>query len=219
MLPILQKPQMAGGKTEVSQALTVIEKEELKEFENRIETGLKTFREVGNALMSIRDGRLYRSKFKTFEDYCRERWGFARNYANKMIAAAEVVSNLGTTVPIPTSERQARPLASLPPEQQPEAWKAATEKAELEQRKVTAKDVKEEVAKIKTTAEVVDVDVLPPEKKEDAKQEINPKPVQDAIHYAHFAISQLERIRNDDPTALVAFVKVEKYINDRKNTL
>lgn len=37
----------------------------------------------------------------------------ARNYANKMIAAAEVATNLGTTVPIPTTERQARPLTRL----------------------------------------------------------------------------------------------------------
>lgn len=44
------------------------------------------------------------------DDYCRERWGFARNYANKVIAAAEVMTNLGTNVPIiPATKSQARP--------------------------------------------------------------------------------------------------------------
>ncbi len=51
-----------------------------------------------------------------FEHYCRERWQFARNYANKLIASSQVISNLGTTVPIqPISERQARPLTKLEP--------------------------------------------------------------------------------------------------------
>ena len=55
----------------------------------------------------------------SFEHYCRERWQFARNYANKLIASSQVISNLGTTVPIqPISERQARPLTKLEPEQQ-----------------------------------------------------------------------------------------------------
>ena len=36
----------------------------------------------------------------------------------------------------PTTESQARPLAKLPPAQQPEAWTAANEKAESEGRKV-----------------------------------------------------------------------------------
>ena len=85
-------------------------------------------------LGTIRDGRLYRADHATFEEYCRERWGFARgfarNYANKVIAAAEVVGNLGTTVPtLPANERQARPLASLPAEAQPEVWREAVETA------------------------------------------------------------------------------------------
>ena len=39
-------------------------------------------------------------------------------------------NNLGTIVPKPTTETQARPLAKLPPAQQPEAWEAANKKAE-----------------------------------------------------------------------------------------
>lgn len=72
--------------------------------------------------MRIRDERLYRKDYPTFEDYCRGRWQFQRNYANKLIASAGVVKNLGTTVPAPESERHLRPLTELPPEKQSEAW-------------------------------------------------------------------------------------------------
>jgi protein gp37 len=86
-----------------------------------IQNGLRTFIEVGNALLEIRNDRLYREQgFATFEDYCRKRWGWGRNYVNKQIAAAEVVKNLGTTVPNVITERQARELVRLPAEQQRE---------------------------------------------------------------------------------------------------
>ena len=66
---------------------------------------------------------LERPPAMTFEDYCRERWGMARNYANKIISAAAIADNLGTTVPI--SERQLRPLTQLEPEKQKEVWAEA----------------------------------------------------------------------------------------------
>jgi hypothetical protein len=149
----MQEPQL--GRTEkgaiVTEALTVIEREELTTFESRIESGLKTFREVGAALLAIRDGRLYRSEHGTFEAYCQERWGFSRMRASQLISAAEVVENVnhGLQIDATPNERQARPLAALPPDRQPEAWKAATEKAQTEGRKVTARDVTEEVTRIK----------------------------------------------------------------------
>lgn len=111
-------------------ALTVSEVQRLEVLESVIDAGLQTFVHVGNALLEIRDSRLYRTSHGTFEDYCRERWQMGRNYASKMIAAAEVVLNLGTIVPIlPTAESQARPLVSLPPVAQREVWQAAVETA------------------------------------------------------------------------------------------
>lgn len=82
------------------QALSASEFARLADCESKIERGIAVFLEVGNALLEIRDSRLYRQQFSTFEDYCKERWGFARNYANKVIAATEVVANLGTNVPL-----------------------------------------------------------------------------------------------------------------------
>lgn len=55
----------------------------------------------------------------------------SRPRAYQMIEAASVVTNLSTTVDIPSTERQARPLATLEPEQQREAWKRAVETAPI----------------------------------------------------------------------------------------
>jgi phage N-6-adenine-methyltransferase len=131
----------------MTQFLTTVEKAEFFELEGRIEKGLKTFVEVGDALMAIRDKRLYRQSHGTFEDYCRERWGMERNYANKLIAASGVVSNLGTIVPIlPTSESQARPLTRLEPEEQREAWQVAV--ASAGNGRVTARHVEEAARRV-----------------------------------------------------------------------
>ncbi len=125
-------------------ALTPDEGQRLADCEAVIERGLNTFVDVGNALAEIRDSRLYRLSHGTFEEYCRDRWGFARNYANKMIAAAEVVTGLGTIVPtLPATESQARPLTSLPPDEQIAAWQEAVDTAP--NGKVTAAHVAEVV--------------------------------------------------------------------------
>ena len=85
----------------------------LDECEQVIERGLTTFVEVGQALMEIRDGRLYRATHSDFDTYCRERWGWNVRYANRVIGAAEVAEELGPMGPTPASERQARPLTGL----------------------------------------------------------------------------------------------------------
>ncbi len=112
------------------EALTAPEVDRKAQLEATIERGMQTFVEVGLALMEIRDGRLYRAEFGTFEEYCQERWGWTRRHTNRMIASAEVTTNLGPLGPIlPATERQARPLAALPPAQQREAWERVLETA------------------------------------------------------------------------------------------
>lgn len=110
--------------------LTVKEEARKAHLEATIERGMQTFVEVGLALMEIRDGRLYRAEFGTFEEYCQERWGWTRQHTNRMIASAEVTTNLEPMGSIlPATERQARPLAALPPAQQREAWERVLETA------------------------------------------------------------------------------------------
>lgn len=80
----------------------------LAELEEVVERGLSTFVEVGNALMEIRDARLYRATHPTFEAYCRERWGFSRSHGYRLIRAAEL-AELSPTGDI-RNERQARAI-------------------------------------------------------------------------------------------------------------
>ena len=112
-------------------SLTVSEANRLTELETTIEKGLQTFVEVGNALLEIRDSRLYRRTHSTFEQYVKERFKMTDRRARQLMDSAEVIENLntGTTVPFPSSESVTGPLTELPPEEQKETWKEAVETA------------------------------------------------------------------------------------------
>lgn len=110
--------------------ISIAESERLITLETTIEKGLRTFVEVGNALMEIRDNGLYRATFVTFEDYCRERWGIERRRAYQLMEAAQVVNNVNNCTQItPTNESQARPLTPLSSQQQAEVWPLVVETA------------------------------------------------------------------------------------------
>jgi hypothetical protein len=118
-----------------------------------IERGIKSFVEVGEALATIRDQRLYLATHKNFDAYLADRWPELghRNYVHKMIRAACVAAELGTTVPIaaPASEWQVRPLLRLKtPEERQEAWIRAVESTAGSGRFPTARDVEAQVTQI-----------------------------------------------------------------------
>ena len=120
--------------------LTKREEAELGRLEETIATGLDTFIKVGEALVQIRDKRLYRDSHPTFEEYCRNRWNFSKTHANRLIASATAVANLGDVEVRPANEAQVRPLTLLPPAKQGEAWQEAMKRAGG--RRVTAEDVR-----------------------------------------------------------------------------
>lgn len=174
----------------MTEELTVIEQNNLVELEKTIQKNLSAFYEVGFALMQIRDNRLYREVYGTFEEYCKEKWGFERNYANKLIRASAVVENLGTNVPIPKGEGVVRPLTRIKdPAEQREVYQRAVETAP--EGKVTAKHIEETVQEYKHTETHI---------------------VSDAMTFAIMAISQLERIKNDDPKRQDALRRVARWI-------
>ena len=107
--------------------LNIEERNELERCEVVIKQGLKTFVEVGQALMLIREKKLYRAEFGTFEKYCNAKWNLQRHYVNRMISASEVVSNLVPQGTKPQTEKHARPLTKLEPELQAEAWQKVVE--------------------------------------------------------------------------------------------
>lgn len=123
-----------------------VEASRLADLEDVIDRGLSTFVEVGEALLEIRDARLYRSTHATFEDYCRARWRMGRRYANRIIEASEVAGALGPRGPIPPSEAVARqlvPVLRQDPVSLPVVMAAAQERAG--DRPLTAADVRAEV--------------------------------------------------------------------------
>ncbi|WP_341530146.1 hypothetical protein WKK05_13125 [Nostoc sp. UHCC 0302] len=119
--------------------VTAVEVPELTEQEqsDRLHLERKVERavfEAGKALMELRDRRLYRSTHKTFEDYCRERFGYTRRQPYLLMEAAVVFDNLIEKCDrndhiLPTNEWQVRPLTKLDPDIQPEAWQQAVESA------------------------------------------------------------------------------------------
>lgn len=135
--------------------LSADEEAKLVRLEETISQGMLCFVEVGKALLEIRDERLYRQTHDTFQNYCTQKWGFGRSYADRLIAYTKVTDVLTPTGVKITSERQIRSLTHLQPEQQKEVWEKAVESAP--DGKVTAKHVAEAVADMETPDEAVEV--------------------------------------------------------------
>ena len=112
----------------MSADLTVSEAERLDACEQVIERGLATFVDVGTALLEVRDSRLYRVAYPTFEAYCAERWNMVASRARQLISAANTVGNLLAVTngnSLPANERTARELSGLAPDEQRAVWAEA----------------------------------------------------------------------------------------------
>jgi protein gp37 len=138
----------------ISGKVLSLEERELVQCEAIIHRGLTSFVEVGRALATIRDKRLYRSVAPTFEEYIQRQWPDVggKRYADRVISAAQTVDRLGPIGPkLPSTESQARPLTVLSPDEQIEAWQRVLERAG--ERWVTAKLVEQVVKDLKAEAE------------------------------------------------------------------
>lgn len=118
--------------------MMVIEQARLRECEATIEKGMATFVEVGQALAEISEKKLYRDTHKTFEAYCKERWGHNRRWAYQLIDAAGVMENVRNCAQKPSNEAQARQLSKAPKEKQAKAWEKATSNGKPTAAKVAA---------------------------------------------------------------------------------
>ncbi|MBD2438826.1 hypothetical protein [Nostoc sp. FACHB-110] len=137
------KPTKKQPKQEEPEVVIVevaaVEVPELTQEEQHLRTALEqkvetAFYEAGKALIELRDRRLYRSTHKTFEEYCKDRFGYSRDAAYLKMSATSVYENLqkhlptnGRQIPLPSSERQLRSVAKaeLEPAQQATAWQQA----------------------------------------------------------------------------------------------
>ena len=142
----------------------------LAELEKVINRGKKSFIEVGMALAEIRDLRLYRLTFKTFEGYCREKWGWGRQRAYELIAASEAARILPEECNIYiTNSQRAAAIARVP-----EAERAEVLEAVVEAGPVTARAI-DEAAEKAGRAEAVEA-AGPVAARAAASSEISPSP-------------------------------------------
>ncbi len=108
--------------------LAAPEIETLTRCEAVIARGVQTFIEVGEALAIIREGKLYRADFTTFEHYCRNKWGIGDSRARQLIGAASVAREIETVTNVTLSnEGQARAAAKVAPADRPEVMVRAVE--------------------------------------------------------------------------------------------
>jgi hypothetical protein len=111
-------------------------------LERTIEAGQRTFVEVGLALTEIRDSKLYRADFQTFEAYCQAKWGWTRQRAYQIIDAADVKKTLPEECQKNlTKESHAAALAKVPAEKRVKVLERAAESGP-----VTAKAIHEAAA-------------------------------------------------------------------------
>jgi DNA replication initiation complex subunit (GINS family) len=132
-----------GGGTAVAEAprkatkkntLTAHEKEILRRMEDTLRDHFESFSKAGDALIEIRDSRLYRETHGTFDDYCRERWDMSKTQANRLISAASVIHNIekvkeSKDIAEHLTESAVRPLTGLTPSQQQKVIRKVVEKA------------------------------------------------------------------------------------------
>ena len=105
-------------------ALSKQESDRLYDCEVIIERGLSTFVAVGNALLEVRERKLWRAGYASFDDWAQQRFDFGRRHADRTIAATQVVGLLDGAVEVtPRSEAVARELVPL--REQPDELKAA----------------------------------------------------------------------------------------------
>ena len=128
---------------EISEALVVTnilsyeEECDRLHLEQRVE---QAFYQAGKALEELHNRKLYRSTHRTFEEYCKDRFGFERRHPYRLIEAVGVVDNLIKMCPngaqngsepetfiLPTNERQVRSLVRLVAEEQFSCWQEAVD--------------------------------------------------------------------------------------------
>ena len=137
--------------------LTDAERDALKACERKIADGIRRRRDsfvaIGLALKEIRDSgkpsrRLYRQTHDTFEDYCKERWGFNDSRARQLILAAERYESLKTVknlTVLPSTESHVAALAGCDSDSQAaEVWQSVVESVE-DPKQITAAKVRKAV--------------------------------------------------------------------------
>ena len=214
----------------MSTALTTTESQVLSDCERIINRGLIGFKEVGNALLKIRDGKLYRQEHETFEAYCDSRWSMTRRRAYQIMESSEAVESLPPNLcTIVHKEGPARELAKVPAAQRANVVEVAAAAGP-----VTAKSIKQAAAKVVEPSSAPKMEPEPePEEQsfgsgadldaacdaaaEEERREVPVRKGPDALYQGEKAIAFLEQIDANDPNRDLAFDNVVAWIGKARN--
>ena len=117
---IRSEPKLSSDQRQLYETLKIGIREDIR-------AGLAAFTRAGEKLLRIRDERLDREEYDTFEAFSRDVLGHSKTYANNLIIGYNVVEALalqGETV-LPDNERIARALAKFPKSDWRLIWKRA----------------------------------------------------------------------------------------------
>jgi hypothetical protein len=110
--------------------LTAAEKALKTNLESVVEGGLQKFLEVGAALVELRNRRLYRTQYATFEAYLKSLFGLHRASVDAVIRStqtAQVLVDAGIELPPDTTATLLRPISGLPTDElQVAVWQLVT---------------------------------------------------------------------------------------------
>lgn len=189
--------------------LTASESTALAEHEAVIERGIKTFYEVGTALADIRNRKLYRADYGTFEEYAHQRWSMSRTRAYELMSASAVVSAIADTeMPAPANEGQARALSRVPEAERATVWAETVERTDGKPTAAAVRETYEQRQNPPSDAELLAGDdwvqpdgpgfeaaVTPPPK---PKRRPLPDMFADATHDFVRIAERFDRLRDDD---------------------
>ena len=114
----------------------------LNKLEEIIQKGKWAFIAVGVALYEVKELKLYEVKYLSWDDYCKNRWGFKRAYADQLIQTADAVGKLPKEIAtLVANAKQGRALSSVPESERVQVLEAASKQAEVEGRDMTARDI------------------------------------------------------------------------------
>lgn len=106
----------------------------LEELEAIVERSAQAVWDMANALSEIKSEKLFKLTHKFWHEYCAERWGLTVRWADRMITATEILSDLknrASTPLLPTHVSQVAELTEVPKDLRSEVWGNACRRAEL----------------------------------------------------------------------------------------
>ncbi|MET8873462.1 hypothetical protein [Nocardia sp. NPDC004604] len=106
---VLTMPLPVPSGAELAGPLDAREQAQLTACESSIDGLRVAFWTAGRALQIVRDGRLYRDRHATFDEYVEQRWDMQRSYAHKLIRAWPLAAKLHPVAPA-INEGQVREL-------------------------------------------------------------------------------------------------------------